>query len=82
MDEVENPEEKTPWLGNPTADNDGDSEPWLENPITRENEQESDPEKWKSENPTSEKWAAEKQPQYIKYEYNTCLQRLGVLMLE
>ncbi len=71
MDEVEDPGEKTPWLENPTADDEGGLEPWLENPITGENEQESDPEKWKSENPTSEKWAAEKQPQYIKYEYNT-----------
>lgn len=71
MDEVEDPGEKTPWLENPTADDEGGLEPWLENPITGENEQDSDPEKWKSENPTSEKWDAEKQPQYIKYEYNT-----------
>ena len=71
MDEVEDPGEKTPWLENPTADDEGGLEPWLENPITGENEQESDPDKWKSENPISEKWAAEKQPQYIKYEYNT-----------
>ena len=71
MEGVEDPGEKTPWLENPTADDEGGFEPWLENPITGENEQESDPDKWKSENPISEKWAAEKQPQYIKYEYNT-----------